>query len=393
MAKLDEIIEKESFLLQIINAVSSGIIVTDLEHNILLINQAGAGMAGMTPGDCFDRKCYEIFKTPLCGTENCGCTSAGNSKKIITGETFFNVDGRDLPVMYTAKPLLNSRDETIGCVEHFIDMTEYHKKEEIILQQNEEVLRLLSEKTQQSHMLNRANAELLQLSQDIEALAHEHTLTKVALEVADLFKNPIFVIGGLLQAIGRELPETIRTGEKFRACIDALSKLEQALKKFEKIYAEHQSFFIYEDLRTIVYDAIKVWQANIGMKEIHLSIQMSSQPIIIRSDRRTLKIALLHVMRNAYDVSRKQGTIEIWVDRDEQDRPFVKVVDHGNGIPEEIKKDLFEKIISTKATGRGVGLIMVHQIVSEHQGEIELKSEIGQGTEIIFRFPLRWKER
>ena len=130
----------EGFLSEIINAITSGIFVTDLEHNILMINKAGAKMVGKTPGDCFDRKCYEIFDTPMCRSESCTCRIATANNTANHGETTLDVDGEKIPIEYTSRPLKNHKDEIIGCVENFIDVSERLEKDRIILAQKEELL-------------------------------------------------------------------------------------------------------------------------------------------------------------------------------------------------------------------------------------------------------------
>ena len=65
----------------------------------------------------------------------------------------------------------------------------------------------------------------------------------------------------------------------------------------------------------------------------------------------------------------------------------VEVIDTGHGIPLEIQGNIFEPFVSTKEDGNGLGLFISHNIVQEHKGTIELKSEDGQGTQFTLRFP------
>lgn len=141
MKNFSEVYEDEGFLSEIINAISSGIFVTDLEHNILMINKAGAKMLGKRPGECFDRKCYELFDTPMCGTENCTCKRATTGKVAVHGETVLRVDDREIPMEYTSRPLRNHKGEVIGCVENFIDVTERLETDRIIMEQKEKLLK------------------------------------------------------------------------------------------------------------------------------------------------------------------------------------------------------------------------------------------------------------
>lgn len=131
---------EEGFLSEIINAITSGIFVTDLEHNILMINRAGAKMVGKTPGDCFDRKCYEIFDTPICRTDSCTCKLAMKNNIGSHGETIMHKNGHEIPIEYYSRPIRNHKGEIVGCVENFIDVSERVEKDRLILTQKEELL-------------------------------------------------------------------------------------------------------------------------------------------------------------------------------------------------------------------------------------------------------------
>lgn len=141
MTNISEIDLDEGFLSEIINAITSGIFVTDLEQNILMINKAGAKMVGKTVGECFDRKCYEIFDTPMCRTDSCTCQLATTQNMVNHGETKLHIGDAEIPIEYTSRPLRNHEGKIIGCVEHYIDITERLEKDKIILEQKEKLLR------------------------------------------------------------------------------------------------------------------------------------------------------------------------------------------------------------------------------------------------------------
>ena len=141
MDDLTEIKLDEGFLSEIINAITSGIFVTDLENNILMINPAGARLVGKSPGDCFDRKCYDIFDTPMCKSEQCTCKLSTSNNTVNHGETMLRVDGREIPIEFTSRPLRNHKGDIIGCVENFIDISERLEKDRIIMEQKEGLLK------------------------------------------------------------------------------------------------------------------------------------------------------------------------------------------------------------------------------------------------------------
>jgi signal transduction histidine kinase len=70
----------------------------------------------------------------------------------------------------------------------------------------------------------------------------------------------------------------------------------------------------------------------------------------------------------------------------------VEVEDSGVGMPKERLSRTFEPFFTTKAQGTGLGLAVVKRIMDEHAGELEVASELGQGTRFTFRFPLQGDE-
>ena len=69
------------------------------------------------------------------------------------------------------------------------------------------------------------------------------------------------------------------------------------------------------------------------------------------------------------------------------------IEDTGPGIPPENLSRIFEPLFSTKSFGTGLGLPTVKQIVSQHDGIISVDSEVGRGTCVTVRLPLRAEEK
>lgn len=67
----------------------------------------------------------------------------------------------------------------------------------------------------------------------------------------------------------------------------------------------------------------------------------------------------------------------------------ISLQDTGKGIPPEIMPLIFDPFFSTKSRGNGMGLTIVHRIISEHKGEIHICSTPGAGTTVELRLP-RW---
>ncbi len=256
---------------------------------------------------------------------------------------------------------------------------------------HQEVLRLLRELTRKNRELDQANSELLQLGRDLEILAHERTMAEIALRIADRVRNPATVIGGLARILLKRFPDDALYRDKIDAIFKEAKKLERIVSDFERLAKEHEQSFEKVDLKKIVDEVLTTWKPALFQQAIQLSEKMASAPVMIRANTQTLKVALLHVLKNAVEASQAGGKITVTVSRD-KGRPFVSIEDQGYGIKKSVMKELFKGPVTTKKSGTGLGLMMVQQIIKEHQGEVRIESTEGEGTKIILLFPKRWKE-
>jgi len=94
-----------------------------------------------------------------------------------------------------------------------------------------------------------------------------------------------------------------------------------------------------------------------------------------------------NLIENAILVLKDGGTIKIHI-KDKGDRVLISVNDNGPGIPEEIRKSLFQPFVFHRKDGTGLGLYMVqHAITEVHKGEIWFDSELGKGTTFYVSLP------
>jgi len=108
----------------------------------------------------------------------------------------------------------------------------------------------------------------------------------------------------------------------------------------------------------------------------------------IWADPDQLKQIALNLLLNAIEVSPVGSQVNLDVQRmdDPSQRVVLAVSDQGPGIPPEQRDDIFHPFFTTKETGVGLGLALVHQMVVEHEGEITVASEVGRGS--VFRVTL-----
>lgn len=124
-------------------------------------------------------------------------------------------------------------------------------------------------------------------------------------------------------------------------------------------------------------------------KGIAVDLYKELPVIMMLGDYDRLRQMFLVVLDNAVKFSPEDSTVYIRITIEEH--IIVSIRDEGVGISSEEKEYIFEKFYTSKlrqnAKGSGLGLAIAKQIALRHGGSIEVKSEVGKGTEIIFTFP------
>lgn len=124
-----------------------------------------------------------------------------------------------------------------------------------------------------------------------------------------------------------------------------------------------------------------------------LRVECDDNAGIIIADERRFKQVVINLVSNAINFSPQGGGIQVKARRDAGDL-VVSVTDHGEGIPEEDLKRIFQPFERSRRerkrhnSGAGLGLSLVKRIVELHGGLIDIKSTLGKGTTVTCRFPL-----
>jgi signal transduction histidine kinase/ligand-binding sensor domain-containing protein len=144
-------------------------------------------------------------------------------------------------------------------------------------------------------------------------------------------------------------------------------------------------------LLNVIEQAILAFKGNIDEKHIVLDIDLSD--ITIMADNNQIQAIIRNLLSNAIKYSQDGGMISISCRETSTDMVEIKVVDHGVGMSEEIKKHLFDsyQIQSQPGTnnekGTGLGLTIVYDFVTLHKGSIQVDSKPGMGTTFIILLP------
>ncbi|MEM7011151.1 MAG: ATP-binding protein, partial [Verrucomicrobiota bacterium] len=158
------------------------------------------------------------------------------------------------------------------------------------------------------------------------------------------------------------------------------------------------------DLNTVIEDSRNMVDRLLG-ESVALEMHLSDEPLYGMVDRGQIQQVLMNLCINARDAMSGGGTIKVSTEVLQPGSAHLKFVnsmnhstgwaclavqDTGSGMSEETASRIFEPFYSTKGSnGTGLGLSVVHGIVSQHDGVIRLESVLGKGTVFYLYFPLQ----
>ncbi len=293
----------------------------------------------------------------------------------------------DLQNFQTAKILLNSKvviiplkkdSKTIGAI--FV-----YKKSEI-LPDEIEYLQTYANSVSTAIAKTLYFKEKEELERNLFQAEKHAVLGKLSAGISHNLKNPLAVITSSAFALRKKLEKgDIEKGLKL------IDRIEKNSRRAEEIinklldYAK-PSFYSKQkiNLREVVENSLDFIKSSIKGKDI--DIRKELEDITIKGDKNFIEQAIVNILLNSVEAIEEKGIIEVSLKR-KNDYILLKIKDDGYGIPNDIKEHIFEPYFTTKANGTGLGLPIAKKIISEHNGEIEVKTEEGKGTEFI----IKWK--
>lgn len=226
------------------------------------------------------------------------------------------------------------------------------------------------------------NTRLFQQSDLIAEFVHELRTPLASLSTATyLLLRPEISHEQGEQIIHNIHQETIRLSALASSFLD-LARLESGRVRFQK-----SSF----PFRVVCEECTGIMNSKAAENQIELLIDIPSDMPVIQADRDKIKQVVMNLVSNAIKYNRPGGKVTISAGLAEKTWYF-SVTDNGYGIPEVALPNLFQKFyrvkgMETKTTGTGLGLSICKQIILGHNGRIEVKSKVGEGTTFTIHLP------
>ncbi|MCM8762425.1 MAG: ATP-binding protein [Candidatus Omnitrophica bacterium] len=227
-------------------------------------------------------------------------------------------------------------------------------------------------------------------------ITSEKELTRIKQELvtnmSHELKTPLTAIKGYVETLQEEIPPELKD---YLAIIkkhtDRLINIVNDILSLSEIEETKKIELVPINIKEVVEEAVKMFTGKITDKNLSLKIDMDDD-LVISGDKFRIEEMFINLIDNAVRYTDKGGIVIKGFK--EKNNVVISIKDTGIGIPERSIPRIFERFYvvdrsrSKETGGTGLGLSIVKHIVMLHKGNIDVKSHIGIGTEVLITLPL-----
>ena len=222
-------------------------------------------------------------------------------------------------------------------------------------------------------------------------------LGRLAAGVAHDVRNPLHSIGLTLEHLKETArPETEERGGEFDRSVGVIRgeirRLDQLVGNFLRFAKSERHERRPIDLVELVQDTVRLVRSESDRRQVRIELSVDGSLPAVPADGEALQSAILNLILNSFEAMPGGGSLAIAL-RAEAEEIVLEVADTGEGIPGDEQEHVFDFAYTTRESGHGLGLAMVHHcVVEEHGGRVALESSPAAGTRVSIRLPIRRSE-
>jgi two-component system NtrC family sensor kinase len=352
--KADEIERLRQFSDSVVESLSDGLVVVDLEDRVLRWNRRAETLAGFDRETAVGRRLSAIFSKRFVDTVQAACreSPAGTTLYRVSLESS-RAEKKSRLVNLAIAPF-QTEGRQAGWILVIEDVTERASLEEQLrLSEKMAAIGLLA-----AGVAHEVNTPLTGISSYTQMLLHK--------------ARPDDPDTALLEKIERQT---------FRA-----AKIITSLLNLSRPSGGETGPV---DLNAVIGDILSLLEHQFKLSHVQVRKDLGSSPVIVRGVEYKLQQVFLNLFLNARDAMPKGGWLSIAA-RASGAQAIVDVSDTGVGVPAEHLARIYDPFFTTKPEGHGtgLGLSVTYGIVQEHGGTLTCESEVGKGTRFRLAMPL-----
>ncbi len=221
---------------------------------------------------------------------------------------------------------------------------------------------------------------MLRLEEELRRIERTSTLQELAIEIAHELRNPLTIIRMLLHTLQADHREDVEV-------IGAeVARLERLASRFLEHARPKEPVMAPLDLNELLTRLLVLVQPKLATGKLRVTRELAPAVPPIVGDRDQLEQLFLNLVLNAIDALPPGGRLTVATRRTPAGVEAT-VADDGPGIPEAVRRRLFEPFNTTKPNGMGLGLAIVRRIAEGHKATVRVASNGGAGTAFTLELP------
>jgi len=255
-------------------------------------------------------------------------------------------------------------------------------------QQGDEVAVLIETFNKMESDLVARDRELASKREELFQSRKLASIGTLASGVAHELNNPLYGIMNTLELMKTEVDPQSRRRRLLDMALSEIVRLTDLLRKMLSFSKPDQDEKQPVDMNAILDEILLLHEKQLRENDIHLSHSYGEGLGKVLASKNQLRQVFLNMISNARDAMPDGGTLTVST-RQEGKNILVEVTDTGIGIPPENQEKIFDAFFTTKDSvkGVGLGLSVCYVFIREHNGDIQVRSEVGAGTTFTVILP------
>lgn len=266
------------------------------------------------------------------------------------------------------------------------EMSEERRRQNEILK--EKVGEATFELQHKNEQLENANLELFRATRQMTEMERLAAAGQTAAQFAHEVGTPLNLISGHVQLLQTKLPPESKETSRLQIINSQIERIEQIVRDMLDRTRFGSAELRPLDLNELLHKTVDTVEPTLQEKNVGLRMDLSNDLSEISGDADRLQQVFLNLINNALDAMPDGGNLTISTYKT-PGKICAEFTDTGIGMSRETSEKIFQTLFTTKKRGHGsgLGLVVVKQILQEHDAEIEVGSEPNNGTKFTILFP------
>jgi PAS domain S-box-containing protein len=369
---IQEVLNSWKFFRSVLDGIQDMIKIMDRDYRIIYANRAAQEYIGKPLEDIVDKPCYQEYHEPSIPPEYCATLETFQTG-LPQNSTFTTLepDGLERFWEISTFPLKDNEGNINNIIEIVKDITEGKRLEYQLVEAE----------------------RLADLGHLAAGIAHE-------------LRNPLVGIGSIAQLLDEDTDENDPRKGDIQTLLREIKRLDRFINEFLDFSGPKGPNPSLCALAELIEDTLSLLDKQINSHRINIDKKFPQNTPKLLLDRDQMKQVFLNIIVNAMEAMAHGGELEITITRAPLgvfDRSTKKIKaksyssakgvviefrDTGCGIPPDKLKKIFDPFFSYGKKGTGLGLSICHKIVQSHLGQIEVESQLNQGTQVKIWLPV-----